>query len=61
MNHTSEKINRLLGGKKGETISYRIARQQDKRFYQLVGKIIEWVDKGHLERSLVDKEKKLYN
>lgn len=44
--------NTLLAGNPDETISTRVARNRTKRGWRVVAWIIEFIDPGHLDRSL---------
>lgn len=44
--------NTLLGGDPDETISSRCAKNQDKWYWHYLGKVLEFVDPGHLEWSI---------
>lgn len=50
--------NALLGGDPDETISSRAAKGQDKWYWRWLGKFLEWIDPGHLEKSLEEDEGK---
>lgn len=44
--------NTLLGGDPDETISSRAAKNQHKWYWRYLGYGLEFVDKGHLSKSL---------
>ena len=44
--------NVLIGGDPDETISSRCAKNQHKLGWRLLGDFLEWVDPGHLQKSL---------
>lgn len=49
-------VNALLGGDPDETISSRAAKGQDRLYWRMLGRVLEFLDPGHLERSLEEDE-----
>ncbi len=43
--------NALLGGEPDETISCRCARGQGKWYWRVLGRFLEWLDPGHLQKA----------
>tara|TARA_R110000851_G_scaffold96920_3_gene210222 strand:+ start:300 stop:512 length:213 start_codon:yes stop_codon:yes gene_type:complete len=50
--------NALLGGDPDETISSRAAKNQHKWYWRVLGYFLEFLDPGHLKRSLEKDEGK---
>lgn len=48
--------NTVLGGDPDETISSRAAKRPRVWFWGLIGRFLEWIDPGHLQRSKEDDE-----
>ena len=48
--------NVLIGGDPNETLSFRAAKTQHKWYWRWLGYFLEWVDPGHLARSLEEEE-----
>lgn len=44
--------NVILGGDPDETISSRAAKGQHKFYWRWLGYFLEWIDPGHLSKSL---------
>lgn len=45
-------LNAILLGDPDETISSRAAKRADKSGWRELGHFLEWIDPGHLKRSL---------
>jgi hypothetical protein len=45
-------INALLGGDPDETVSSRCAKNQHKAHWRVLGRVLEWIDPGHLSASI---------
>ncbi|MDW4550891.1 hypothetical protein R5H32_16130 [Defluviimonas sp. D31] len=43
--------NALLGGDPDETISSRAAKRQHRSHWRALGRLLEWIDPGHLARA----------
>lgn len=46
-------LNAVGGGDPGETTSSRAAKQSHKRGWRLLGRFLDWIDPGHMRRSIV--------
>jgi len=45
-------FNALIGGDPDETISSRAAKNQHKWYWRWIGYFLEWIDPGHLSKSI---------
>ncbi|AWD93102.1 TPA_inf: hypothetical protein gp_17 [Marinomonas phage YY] len=48
--------NALIFGDPDETISSRAAKRQHKRGWRALGRVLEWLDPGHLAKTREDDE-----